>query len=157
MNREDLEQAALHPNVKAFLRAIRLGEGTSGEDGYRILVGGGTFPAPPWVHPQKRVYLPRYNVYSTAAGAYQFLSRTWAEMADKYGLEDFDPGNQDLAAIGLIARRGALQDVLEGRIETAIEKCRLEWASLPGSPYGQRTEKLNDVLAEYETHGGTFA
>lgn len=157
MKREDLELAAQNPNVIAFLRAIRLGEGTSGEDGYATIVGGGTFGAPPWLHPSKRVWLPRYEVFSTAAGAYQFLSRTWAEMAVQYGLEDFSPENQDLAAIGLIARRGALDDVISGNIEEAIRKCKLEWASLPGSPYGQRTEELSTVIAEYEAHGGTLA
>jgi len=159
MNKDDLEQAAQHPNVIAFLKAIRLGEGTSGEDGYQIIVGGGTFGAPPWIHPKQRVWLPRsrYEVFSTAAGAYQFLSRTWAEMADKYGLDDFSPENQDLAAIGLIARRGALDDVIDGRIEEAIGKCKLEWASLPGSPYGQRTEKMSEVLAVYTDSGGSLA
>lgn len=157
MTRDELEAAALDPNVKAFLRAIRLGEGTSDDQGYRRLVGGGEFPVPPWRHPQRRVWLPRYAVYSTAAGAYQFLARTWAEMADKYGLDDFSPDNQDLGAIGLIVRRKALDDVIAGRIEAAIERCKLEWASLPGSTYGQRTEKMADVLAEYEAHGGSLA
>ena len=157
MNRSDLELALAHPNTRAFLRAIRLGEGTAHEDGYRTIVGGGTFSAPPWYHPAKRVWLERWQVYSTAAGAYQFLSRTWAEMATQYELSDFSPENQDLAAVGLIVRRGALDDVISGRIEDAIEKCKLEWASLPGSPYGQRTEKMERVLAEYESHGGSFA
>ncbi len=157
MTRDDLEAAALEPNVKAFLRAIRLGEGTSDDLGYRRVVGGGEFPAPPWRHPQRRVWLPRYAVYSTAAGAYQFLARTWAEVADRYKLEDFSPENQDLGAIALVHRRGALEDVIAGRIEDAIGKCKLEWASLPGSTYGQRTEKLADVLAEYEANGGSLA
>lgn len=30
-----------------------------------------------------------------------------------------------------------------------VEKCNKEWASLPGSPYGQPTVKLEDVVAEY--------
>lgn len=157
MNIDDLELALTYPNVKAFLRAIRLGEGTADEGGYRRLVGGGEFAVPPWLHPNKRVFLPRYNVYSTAAGAYQFLHRTWAGLVDQYGFIDFGPHNQDLGAIALIAGRGALDDVISGRIEEAIGRCKKEWASLPGSEYGQRTEKMEDVLAEYAAHGGTLA
>jgi len=56
----------------------------------------------------------------------------------------------------LIARRAALSDVLEGRIGEAVRKCSKEWASLPGSPYGQRTEKLEAVFDEYVKYGGTL-
>jgi hypothetical protein len=78
-------------------------------------------------------------------------------MRAKYSLRDFSPGEQDKAAIGLLIRRKALDDVMVGRIEAAIEKCRLEWASLPGSPYGQRTESLQRVLDTYIASGGSFA
>src|SRR5690606_9753915 len=132
----------------AFLRAIRLGEGTLAADGYRRIVGGELFDDFS-DHPRRRVWIERYQVWSTAAGAYQFLAGTWDEMRAKYGLRDFSPGEQDRAAIGLLIRRGALEDVLAGRIEQAIAKCRLEWASLPGSPYGQRTESLQRVLDTY--------
>lgn len=142
-----------NPNVRAFLRAIRFGEGTSDADGYRRLVGGGEFGSF-HDHPRERRYIERYKVWSTAAGAYQFIAGTWDEMRKLYALPDFSPESQDLAAIGLIHRRGALQDVLAGRIESAIAKCAKEWASLPGSPYGQRTVALARVIQEYTTHGG---
>lgn len=143
-----------NPNVRAFLRAIRFGEGTSDADGYRRLVGGGEFGSF-HDHPRERRYIERYKVWSTAAGAYQFIAgSTWDEMRKLYALPDFSPESQDLAAIGLIHRRGALQDVLAGRIESAIAKCAKEWASLPGSPYGQRTVALARVIQEYTTHGG---
>lgn len=140
--------------MQAFLRLIRLAEGTSDDLGYRRLVGGGEFSVPPWRHPNKRVFIPRYYVYSTAAGAYQFLHRTWAGLVDQYGFTDFCPANQDMGAVALIAGRGALDDVRAGRIELAIDKCKKEWASLPGSRYGQRTEELDTLLAEYAKHGG---
>jgi len=142
-----------HPNIRAFLRAIRFGEGTADADGYRRLVGGGEFGSF-HDHPRERRYIERYKVWSTAAGAYQFIAGTWDEMRKLYALPDFSPESQDLAAIGLIHRRGALQDVLAGRIESAIAKCAKEWASLPGSPYGQRTVALARVIQEYTTHGG---
>lgn len=156
MTIDDLLGHASSPNMQAFLHAIRLGEGTSDEDGYRRIVGGKLFDAPPWGHPKEFVWLPRYQVHSSAAGAYQFLYKTWTALERQYGFEDFSPWNQDLGAIGLIAGRGALADVLEGHIEEAVRKCAKEWASLPGSPYQQRTEQLDSVLAEYGKFGGTL-
>lgn len=153
MNR--LDTALANPNVRAFLRAIRLGEGTSDDDGYRRIVGGGEFDSFA-DHPRKRVWIDRYKLYSSAAGAYQFIAPTWDEMAQQYDLPDFSPENQDRAAVGLLIRRKALDDVIAGRIEQAIDKCKLEWASLPGSTYGQRTESLDRVLAEYQKWGGRF-
>ncbi len=150
-----ITEALASPNVQAFLRAIRLGEGTSDANGYRRIVGGELFDSFT-DHPRKRVWIKAYNVWSTAAGAYQMLAQTWDEMRVRYALPDFSPASQDLAAVGLIARRGALDDVLAGRIEAAIAKCAAEWASLPGSPYGQRTERLDAVLAEYRKYGGAF-
>lgn len=149
------QEALEYVNVRAFLRAIRLGEGTADDDGYRRVVGGGHF-ADFADHPRKAVWIPRYRLTSTAAGAYQFLAGTWDEMRRQYRLPDFSPRSQDLGAVGLLIRRRALDDVLAGRIEDAVALCRLEWASLPGSPYGQRTESLDRVLGEYETHGGRF-
>src|SRR5690606_31291858 len=133
-----------------------LGEGTSDEDGYRRIVGGELFDSFA-DHPRKRVWIDRYKVYSSAAGAYQFIAGTWDEMRAKYGLPDFSPESQDKAAVGLLIRRKALDDILAGRIEQAIAKCRLEWASLPGSPYGQRTESMQRVLDTYVAAGGSFA
>lgn len=124
------------PQVQAFLQLIRTGEGTTGPNGYRTMYGGGLFVS--YVdHPRRSITAG--GITSTAAGAYQFLSRTWDEMVAMYSLADFSPVNQDVAAVGLIKRRGALADVLAGRFRAAIDKCNREWASLPGSPYGQPT------------------
>jgi hypothetical protein len=71
-------------------------------------------------------------------------------------LPDFSPPMQDLAAVYLINRRKALEDVEAGRIEQAIEKCNREWASLPGSPYGQPTRTLAQALATFKEYGGTL-
>lgn len=150
-----LDEALRSPNVRAFLRAIRLGEGTFDDDGYRRIVGGGLFDDFT-DHPRQRVWIERYKVWSTAAGAYQVIAGTWDEMRAKYGLPDFSPASQDRGAVGLLIRRKALDDVLAGRIEQAIAKCRLEWASLPGSPYGQRTESMQRVLDTYVAAGGSF-
>lgn len=151
MNPRDYLAAA---NVQAFLRMTRFCEGTADDDGYRRMVGGGEFDSFA-DHPRKLISITRYGIKSSAAGAFQFLEKTWDEMAALYKLPDFSPESQDLAAIGLIHRRGALEDVLAGRIESAIKKCNKEWASFHGSPYGQRTVALSRMLQEYRKWGGT--
>ena len=156
MTRDELLEVSREPNVAAFLRAIRLGEGTADSQGYRRIVGG-ALARNLADHPRQRVYLPRYAVHSTAAGAYQFLSRTWDELVRQYGFPSFAPECQDAAAVALILRRGALDAVREGDARRAVELCRLEWASLSGSPYGQRTETMDRFLAEYLRHGGVLA
>ncbi|WP_308921166.1 hypothetical protein [Janthinobacterium sp. J1-1] len=62
-------------NLAAFMRAIRVGEATLGQDGYRTLVGGSLFDDYS-DHPRVKVWIPRINDYSTAAGAYQIIQRT---------------------------------------------------------------------------------
>lgn len=146
--REECAAALGSPNVRAFLRLIREGESSQTDDAYRMIVGGGLFDDFA-DHPRKYVNLPSLGVTSSAAGAYQFLARTWDECRNMLGLEDFSPANQDLAAVFLIRRRGALQVLLDGDIEEAIKRCAKEWASLPGSPYGQPTLTLDRALAVY--------
>jgi muramidase (phage lysozyme) len=145
----------MSPNLSAFLRVIREGETSQDDIAYRTIVGGGTFDSFA-DHPRQLVYLPSLGLSSTAAGAYQFLSRTWDGVAKKLGLPDFSPESQDRAAVELIRGRGALQDVEEGRFEAALAKCNKEWASLPGSPYGQHTISLARCKDVYETYGGTY-
>lgn len=142
------------PNVRAFLRVIREGETSQDESAYRTLVGGGRFESFD-DHPRQRIHVRGLNVYSTAAGAYQFLARTWDECRAALALPDFSPQMQDIAAAFLIRRRGALADVLAGNVEQAISKCNREWASLPGSPYGQPTRTMAQAAAVYERWGGT--
>lgn len=142
-------------NVAALLRVIRAGEGTSDAGGYRRLFGGGTFSSFA-DHPRVKVTKSGYT--STAAGAYQFLSSTWDETARIMGLSDFSPASQDLAALGRIAARGALDDAIAGRLESALRKISREWASLPGSPYGQPTISLARAQQVFADAGGaTFA
>lgn len=142
-------------NLAAFLRVIREGESSQTDEAYRMIVGGGRFDDFS-DHPRKMVFIPKLNVNSSAAGAYQFLSRTWDEVKSRMGLPDFSPESQDKGAVYLIRRRKALDDVMAGRIKEAIEKCAKEWASLPGSPYGQPTLTMERALEVYQRYGGTF-
>jgi muramidase (phage lysozyme) len=143
-----------NPSLRAFLAVIRAGEGTSDPDGYRRHYGGKLFDSYA-DHPRIAIKAGRWT--STAAGAYQFLSRTFDECRTALALPDFSPESQDLAAVYLIRRRGALTDALAGRLDAAIAKCAKEWASLPGSPYGQPTRTLAQAHATYAQAGGTLA
>lgn len=155
-------------NVQAFLRMLRHGEGTAGDDGYRVMFGGGHLvglDGQPGTaddfadHPRRAITrkLGGTPITSTAAGAYQFLSKTWDGLVKQYGFADFSPMNQDLGAVALILGRKALDDVIAGRFEDAVRKCNREWASLPGSPYGQPVVTMARARQEYEAHGGTYA
>lgn len=145
-------------NVRAFLAVIRAGEGTADQDGYRRHFGGSHFESFA-EHPRKAVTagLGRHQYTSTAAGAYQFLARTWDGLVRQYGFADFAPRTQDIAALALIDGRRALDDVIAGRFEAAVRKCAREWASLPGSPYGQPTRTMTQALATYTAAGGALA
>ena len=145
-------------NVKAFLAVIRAGEGTPDADGYRRHFGGRLFDSFA-DHPRVAITagLGRNQYTSTAAGAYQFLARTWDGLVRQYGFANFEPKTQDIAAVALIDGRRALDDVIAGRLEVAIAKCAREWASLPGSPYGQPVKTLAQALATYAEHGGILA
>lgn len=142
-------------NLQAFLAMIRYAEGTSGPNGYRTLFGGGLFDSFD-DHPRQFITatLGGQSITSSAAGAYQFLMKTWDDVRGILGLPDFSPASQDRAAAFLIRRRGALADVYAGRFDVAIVKCNKEWASLPGSPYGQPVRTLSDLRRVYVASGG---
>lgn len=139
-------------NVQAFLKMIRVGEGTSDAGGYNRLFGGGKFDD---FSQHPNVHVPFGSTYSTAAGAYQILFRTWTALQSQFGFPDFSSHSQDLAAVALIKKRGALLDVMNGHFADAVDATNKEWASLPGSPYGQPTVKLADAQANFIKYGGT--
>ena len=150
---------ALTPNMNAFLATIRCCEGTNGPDGYRMLFGGDLFDSFA-DHPRVRVPFTQTDGkpnYSTAAGAYQFLSRTWDRMAAKLGLRDFSPASQDAAAVELIRMQGAVDDVNAGRLQVALDKCAPIWASLPASTYPQPKRTYAFAERAYLNNGGTLA
>lgn len=147
-----------HPNVRALLLVIRRGEGTADAKGYSRLVGGGEFVG---FNDHPRVvksgtFSNGKGWRSSAAGAYQFLASTWDETAQYMGLPDFTPASQDRGAVGRIAARGALDDVKAGRFDVAVKKIATEWASMPGSPYGQPVISLATARGVFANAGGTI-
>lgn len=140
------------PEVKALLNTIRYAEGTSGPAGYQTMFGGGKF-SDLSRHPDKVISSGRYS--SAAAGAYQFLPGTWSGAAKTLGLKTFTPAEQDVAALYLIQKRGALDPFLKGeKFKTVLDKLSPEWASLPTasgtSYYGQPVKKLEDLWGVYQ-------
>ena len=135
-------------NVIAFLDMIAYAEGA----GYSTLFGGDTFVGFD-DHPRKVIRKSGY--VSSAAGRYQFLRKTWDDVAPKIGATSFDPYWQDRAAVYLIKRKGALADVIAGRFADAVNKVRKIWASLPGAGYGQPERNYDKLLSVYIEAGGT--
>ena len=135
-------------NVQAFLHVI--GAGESGEEllnlDYRVVNGGTHFDAPPWVHPYYGIPTTRG---AKASGAFQFLGTTFQRCDEALGLGgDFSPASQNVAAVYLMASRGALSAVMRGDLETAVHKLAEEWVSLPG----MGMERIRRIFADY---GGT--
>jgi len=151
--------------IRAFMCAIKYGEGTNGSNGYEINVGGKLFTKDYGKdfsdHP--RYYVKSLN--SSAAGAYQIKSSTWDMILKKYkktyDITDFSPINQDKACLILIKHiRNALELIADEKIDEAVrsrtdnDKKRLhyEWASMPDSPYGQRTITMDKFMEYYMYH-----
>lgn len=150
---DDMTQA--QQNRAAFLMMIRTAEGTAGADGYRTQFGGGLFDS--FADHPRQVITRMSNgrqISSSAAGAYQFLRKTWDGLVPRLGLVDFSPASQDAAAIQLIADAGALRDVDAGRFALAVRKVKGIWASMPGAGYGQPEVALASLQAAYVAAGG---
>jgi len=159
-------------NIAAFLGMVRQAEGTAGNgDPYAVcygyshtiqdfadhpaLTGEWTGKRLPDAMCKNAGFGP--GCVSTAAGAYQIIKPTWLKMQAALSLPDFGPASQDAAAAELIRRRGALEDVKAGRIASAVNKCRNEWASLPGNYAKQGQRDIDTLLAWYQQNGGIFA
>jgi len=140
---------AVAAKPKAMLNTIAFSEGTSGtcgNDGYSTGYAVHCFSSCT-KHPGKVWSAGGYK--SSAAGRYQFLSKTWSGL----GYASFSPKNQDLGALRLIANRGVTLPTSRALTATefsnAMRKMSGEWASLPFSPYGQPTKSLSSVRGKY--------
>lgn len=129
---DDGDSTGISPQLRAFLDVIAWTEGTDrsigdgARTGYDIIF---TFARFTDFTDHPRQLKRSGGLVSDAAGRYQFLSTTW----DGLRLGDFSPKNQDLGAVKLIQRRGALKLVEAGKIRAALDSLSFEWASLPDS------------------------
>jgi muramidase (phage lysozyme) len=145
MNLAQLQRYASNPNVRKMLDLIAYTEGV--KHGYNTMFGNQRINSLQ-SHPNIRksfVQTDGKSNVTTAAGRYQFLKGTWDGVARQYGLRDFSPQNQDIAALALMAQNGSLPYVLKGDYQTAIMKSGGTWASLPSSQYKQGKRSWNDV------------
>lgn len=169
----DMPDVHTSSNRAAFLGTIAfselgaLCELPQADRGYRIIVGSttqrpillGSYARHPCV-----AVATRYG-WSDAAGRYQIMAAidglirtdTWDWCSRAAGVDDFSPAAQDVVAIELIRRRGALDDVDAGRFDAAATKCAAEWASLPGAGYGQHENALAVLRSKYVGLGGELA
>lgn len=142
-------------NIDAFMAVISKGESN---DDFGALVGGGSFNDfthhPGWTDSsmqRKSLWAGWHN--SHAAGAFQIQPGTFKECSDALKLQGrFGQAEQTSAAIYLIRRRGAYDDIAMGRISTAVGKLRNEWAFFASPRW-----TLNTVIAHYEEEGGLTA
>jgi muramidase (phage lysozyme) len=139
---------------RAMLDTIAYTEGTAnscGQDGYNTGFSYKCFKSCAR-HPNTVWRAGGYS--SSAAGRYQFLSRTWSGLR----LGEFSPRNQDLGAMKLITRRGASlptsRPLNATEFTNTIKKLAPEWASLPFSPYGQPRKSLSQTRAAYCAKAG---
>lgn len=135
-------------NCIAWLRVIREGESSQNDDAFTELYGGSHFSGFD-DHPRQRFDLPGGN-YTTAAGAYQITETTWNDFRAKYGLMSFTSDKQDACALWLTDRAGALDDVIAGRLDAAIQRCSKVWTSLA---IAKRQAEAPQIFAAY---GGTL-
>jgi len=153
-------------SIKAFLEMIRHSEGTAVPVGYRMMFGGKLFMVNKdpmdaskeiWDHPH--VFFAYTNkagktIKTSASGAYQITYTTWVAIKERLGLTDFSPESQDIAALYLIAEKGAISLITTGHFLQALDKVREIWASLPGSGCNQPEHTLTEVETWYEDAGG---
>ncbi|MQU62950.1 glycoside hydrolase family protein [Pseudomonas sp. FSL R10-1350] len=157
------EQQGIGRNLLAFLDMLAWSELGSdclkrSDDGYNVIVTGidgklelfNDYSTHPFSIGRKSKQINSRGLTSNASGRYQQMLRDWPHYCDLLKLPDFGPVSQDKLAVQHIRECRALPDVIAGRIEPAIDKCRNIWASLPGAGYGQREHRLLDLIAQYE-------
>ena len=162
--RAELEQLIPDPKVQQMMGFTRAAEGTT-KHGYNTAFGGERFDdlsQHPAISKAFKQTDGKTNT-STAAGAYQFMPKTWNGTADhpglakQYDLQDFGQLSQDIGFLGLLDQKGALDDVLQGNFKSAIDKTGGTWASFPSSTYKQPKKSWDFANQYFAAQGGVMA
>lgn len=157
-------------NIQAFLWMIRFAEGTAYDKGYQaqwpsrefdvskpVKEDGSPNPAYQFKDHPREVRTAN-GIPSSAAGAYQFLYKTWVWCKKQLQLTDFGPANQDKAALLLLSMNNSLENIKKGNFAQALYQNRKTWASLPGANYpGQGMRSYSKLVQVYRSAGGKLA
>ncbi|WP_421497721.1 peptidoglycan DD-metalloendopeptidase family protein [Flavobacterium columnare] len=159
--------------IRAFMRMLRVGEGTEGEKGYTTQYSETQF-SDTSKHPENVITAGSYS--SSAAGAYQIMRYTWwwlkgekltkdnkkanvyeesHDYIKKYSIPDFSAESQDKLCIIILKHKriGSLDLITKNKIKEALEKYgSYEWASLPPGRYGQPTQTMEEALKKYDEY-----
>jgi muramidase (phage lysozyme) len=142
-------------NFPAWEHVLRHGESYHDDRAWTVRWGGTNKPPKTFTdlsdHP--RILEPGPKGPSSAAGAFQITMTTWDGLA-YLKLPDFSAKSQRIAMMALTEGRGALDDVLNGRLDEAMRKCRDEWSSLPFGVDGQPTIELAEAHNVFRRYGG---
>jgi lysozyme len=160
------DDALADANVRAFLYLLRNTEHTRSDAAtgraYSTFYGGAQFKNladhPVLTGEMRGVQLPAKMCVaagfadgicvSTAAGAYQFIVPTWNNMRGiSPRLPDFSPASQDVAAVRLLRKIGALEPLQMGNLDAALRKASSQWASLPYSTAQQNPKSLQTAVS----------
>lgn len=128
-----IEELYKNVNVRAYLNAIMHGETDPNN------ASGGK------------------NPLSSATGYFQFLKGTNKAIKDKYGYEgqSSDIEESAKAAIALIIDNGAADSIAAGDFDTADQKLKTIWTSLPGgSEANSKTDSIPQIRKEYLENKG---
>jgi len=147
--REELETLVDKPEIQAFLRTIRMMEGTEDqpENGMWTVVspkdssglhqqtdpGINEHPWEVYSGAADSMFWKRGGKYMTAAGPYQITYPTYKDLKKAGYFEDGswnDPREQDLAALALIASRGGLKAMEQGDVAAMSRAAARRWESV---------------------------
>jgi tape measure domain-containing protein len=143
----EFEKLLNDPRIKALLAVIKTAEGGDPKTLYGGAQWGGSMDSfPQWSG--KKFYNSKTGRWGTthAAGSYQFQPGTYAGIGREFGLpSDFGERSQDLHAVALLKKIGALDALFSKGFGATIPLLGSQWASIPGNLPGN---KLNPHTLE---------
>ena len=157
----NIEELLVNPNVRRALDMLSFAEGTT-QHGYNTAFGNTRLDNIDTIPNIGKTFTNTKGETQTthAVGRYQFQPSTYKPIASALGVSGFTPKEQDMVAIGNIAKTGALPNILAGDFTGAINKMGGQWAGLPSStaPQNKRSwSEINSFLAKHQPNTPEWA